>query len=48
MPARRAPAPPAANNGNGGSRPAPQRAPAQRAPTRNQPQPIESDDDIPF
>lgn len=45
-PTRRAPAPVA----NGGGRaPAAQRAPAPaRAPTRNQPQPIENDDDIPF
>lgn len=49
-PARRAPAPaPAANGGGRGpsQAPAPSRAPA-RAPARNQPQPIESDDDIPF
>jgi single-strand DNA-binding protein len=46
-PARRAPVPSGSTN-NGGSRPAPQRTPAQRAPTRNQPQPIENDDDIPF
>jgi single-strand DNA-binding protein len=43
-PARR---PTAAAPANGGSRPAPSRAPS-RAPARNQPQPIESDDDIPF
>jgi single-strand DNA-binding protein len=47
-PARRAPAP----AGNGGSRaPAPAAAPSRapsRAPARNQPQPIENDDDIPF
>ncbi len=44
-PARR----PATNAPAGGGRgaPAPSRAPA-RAPARNQPQPIESDDDIPF
>jgi single-strand DNA-binding protein len=44
-PARRAPAPVA--NGGGRAPTAAPRAPA-RAPTRNQPQPIESDDDIPF
>lgn len=47
-PARRAPAA-AVGGGNGGraaSTPAPARAPARGG--RNQPQPIESDDDIPF
>jgi single-strand DNA-binding protein len=46
-PARRAPAP----AGSGGRAPAPAPAPTRapsRAPARNQPQPIESDDDIPF
>lgn len=46
-PARRAPAPAASGGRGPAPAPAPSRAPA-RAPARNQPQPIESDDDIPF
>jgi single-strand DNA-binding protein len=46
-PARRAPAPSASPAPSRAPAPAPSRAPA-RAPARNQPQPIESDDDIPF
>jgi single-strand DNA-binding protein len=51
-PARRAPAPSAPASNGGGRAPAPAsngggRAPS-RAPARNTPQPIDSDDDIPF
>lgn len=47
-PARRAPTPAPATGGRSPvPAPAPSRAPA-RAPARNQPQPIENDDDIPF
>jgi single-strand DNA-binding protein len=46
-PARRAPSPAPAPAASGRAPTAPPRAPA-RPPARNQPQPIESDDDIPF